>query len=612
MSLPGFPPAGGQSGRNGDDGGSAQPDWAQPGRPQERVIPQAPSHPPPRMPTRQLPDGDKAERDWSDPQTDRSRQRVPRPRLRRSDQPKTTVTRVAAARTAEITRNTVRRIDDASRADGGDQTGLRTLIYSNAVSMGGDALVAVWLAATLFFAAPGEQQRGNVALYLLVTVAPFALIAPIVGPLLDRLDKGRRWTMAGTMVGRALMCWLLAAYDSQVVLYVAALFCLVLSRSYGVLKGAVVPRATPEGISLVTVNSRMTVFGMVAAGVLGAIGAGIIKIPFLGLTGELIFAIMVFGLGAYVSVLLPKTVDTDHGEDKANVLRAGTTGQQGRRGKFSLGTHIVIALRSTAAQKFLGGFLTFFLVFYIQSTLTGFPALAALGGVGVAAGAGSLIGTVIGTRMKGTSPDLLVLISTAVAVAFCVIAAVTPSMGMSIVVALIASIASALGKTALDAIVQREVPENLRSSAFSRSETVLQLAWVGGGALGIILPAQDGLLWLGFTVAAVVLVVAFGLTMVGRQRATKAGPQAAGISDRGPSTPWVSKLKRPRKRTGPSANGGPPPPPGRTSHYQPPNPRAAQAAVPQQDWRSAPSPGAVQATRPLPDLNSNNGERRPR
>ena len=38
-------------------------------------------------------------------------------------------------------------------------------------------------------------------------------------------------------------------------------------------------------------------------------------------------------------------------------------------------------------------------------------------------------------------------------------------------------------RSALDAIIQREVPESLRASAFARSETWLQLAWVVGGAL---------------------------------------------------------------------------------------------------------------------------------
>jgi len=81
---------------------------------------------------------------------------------------------------------------------------------------------------------------------------------------------------------------------------------------------------------------------------------------------------------------------------------------------------------------------------------------------------------------------------------------------MAALVAGVAAVTNALGKAALDAIVQREVPDSLRASAFARSETWLQLAWVLGGALGVALPTTG---WLGFTVAAALLVLAVGLTL---------------------------------------------------------------------------------------------------
>ena len=51
----------------------------------------------------------------------------------------------------------------------------------HAVSTLGDALVAVALAGTLFFAVPVAAARPRVALYLLLTVAPFAVVAPLLG-----------------------------------------------------------------------------------------------------------------------------------------------------------------------------------------------------------------------------------------------------------------------------------------------------------------------------------------------------------------------------------------------------------------------------------------------
>ena len=82
------------------------------------------------------------------------------------------------------------------------------------------------------------------------------------------------------------------------------------------------------------------------------------------------------------------------------------------------------------------------------------------------------------------------LISAAAAAAITVLAAVFYSFAMAAVVAGVAAVTNALGKVSLDAIIQREVPDSLRASAFARSETLLQLAWVVGGAFGIALPAD--------------------------------------------------------------------------------------------------------------------------
>jgi hypothetical protein len=82
------------------------------------------------------------------------------------------------------------------------------------------------------------------------------------------------------------------------------------------------------------------------------------------------------------------------------------------------------------------------------------------------------------------------------------------------VVGLVGATASALAKNSLDAVIQDDLPEESRASAFGRSETVLQLAWVFGGALGVLLPPT---FWLGFLVVSILL--AFGLvqTMLTRK-----------------------------------------------------------------------------------------------
>jgi hypothetical protein len=97
-------------------------------------------------------------------------------------------------------------------------------------------------------------------------------------------------------------------------------------------------------------------------------------------------------------------------------------------------------------------------------------------------------------------------------------------------VALAAGLAQSLGKLSLDAVIQRDVPEAVRTSAFARSETLLQLSWVVGGGVGIVLPLNGAL---GLGLAALGLVVMLVLTI----RAVRALPPGSPSTRRG-RTRW--------------------------------------------------------------------------
>jgi Major Facilitator Superfamily len=446
--------------------------------------------------------------------------------------PRLTVTRVAAVRTRELTGAVVRRVQAASRADGAAESGLTQLLWVNALHMAGDAMIAVSLAGTLFFAATTDAQRGNVALYLLVTMAPFAVVAPVLGPVLDRLQTGRRWALAASAIGRALLAVVMAAHFADLWLYPAALGVLVLSKAHNVLRAAVVPRVLPPAMSLTSANARQSVFGLITAGVAGGLAAGIAKL--LGFPVELWATALVFAAAGVLALRLPQHVDVPTGELPADVL---STGPQpvGRRRRV-VSPHVVLALRANAALRGLAGFLTIFSAFLVEGTVeSGWPATLALGGIAAAAGAGSILGTAIGSRLHAVSPDRLVLVSAGVAAAVTVVAAIFFSLPMAALVAGVSAVTNALGKVALDAIIQREVPESLRASAFARSETLLQLTWVVGGGLGIALPAVGRL---GFTVAAALLVLAVGLVLWSRHRSRSGRPaDPSGVRSDTPTTP---------------------------------------------------------------------------
>ena len=435
------------------------------------------------------------------------------------------------ARSRQLTAAAAARVRAASRADGAGESGLTQLLWVNALHMAGDAMIAVSLAGTLFFAASTDAQRGNVALYLLVTMAPFAVLAPVIGPALDRLQRGRRWAMAVSHLGRAVLALVMMSHFDDFWLYPAALGVLVLSKAHNVLRAAVVPRVLPSAMSLTSANARLSVFGLATAGVAGAIGAGIAAV--LGFDWELGATSLVFLAAGVLAVRLPRHVDVPTGELQADVF---TTAEipvgRGRRRRVS--PHVVLALRANTALRGLGGFLTIFSAFLVEATFDGgWEATLALGAIAAAAGVGSFAGTAAGSRLHAAEPDRLVLISAASAAAITVLAAFFYSFAMAAVVALVAAVTNALGKVSLDAIIQREVPESLRASAFARSETMLQLAWVVGGAFGIALPPIG---WLGFTVAAALLVLAVGLIVWSLYRSPR-GFISQTVSPDAPTTP---------------------------------------------------------------------------
>jgi MFS family permease len=163
-------------------------------------------------------------------------------------------------------------------ASGARRTGLSSLIELTAASSVGDAFVAVALAGTLFFNASVSQARSQVAIALLVTMAPFAVLAPLIGPLLDRLQQGRRFILAGTLLARGALCWGMAGavfYHDSVTLLPAAFGVLVLQKAYGVTRSAITPRLLPREITLVTANARTGLASLVASTLGVALAAGL-------------------------------------------------------------------------------------------------------------------------------------------------------------------------------------------------------------------------------------------------------------------------------------------------------------------------------------------------
>lgn len=400
-----------------------------------------------------------------------------------------------------------------THAGGAGESGMSRLLELHAFNTAGDAAIAVSLAGTLFFTVPTDDAAGQVALFLVLTMLPFAIVAPLIGPFLDRFRRGRRWAIGATLAVRAFCCWVLAGAvtDESPAFYFAALGCLVASKAYGVTRASAVPRVLPAEFTLVKANSRISLTGTTAAAISAplAIGAAAIGAPW-----ALRYAALLFVVGTVLAILLPARVDSSEGEEPVDLTQITSPKKKG----ISITRGVVNGLRSNAGLRLLSGFLTIFMAFTLReppdSMGWGGSATILLGLVIGAAGAGNVLGILIGSMTRSRSPQSVVIAVLILDVAVVSVVAILFTWPTAVVLGLSVGLCQSLGKLSLDALIQNDVREEVRTSMFARSETLLQLSWVIGGLLGIGLFTVDASPRVGLLGIAAVLVawLAFVLT----------------------------------------------------------------------------------------------------
>jgi MFS family permease len=408
--------------------------------------------------------------------------------------------------TGRFSRFAFRSARRAAAAEGADSSGLNRLIELGALNAAADAAVAIALAGTLFFQIPSGEARGQVSLFLGLTLLPFAIVAPLLGPVLDRFSHGRRWAIAATMAARAFLVWALAgSVDSDSLwLFPAALGVLVGSKAYNVARAAALPRLMPEGLTLVKANARTSMAGMVGVAVSAPIAAGAAAI---GPAWALRYAFLVFVVGTIMSIRLPGRVDSTQGEDDLGFLSGDSPDEPtaGRgRGTVRIPRSMAFALRANCGPRWLSGFLTLFMAFLLRDhPIAGHSPQFLLAAVIGSAGIGNFVGIAAGSLMRRVNPKITVVLAMLADAAAAIFAALSYGLFTLCVLGFVAGLAQCLAKLSLDSTIQRDVPERVRTSAFARSDTTLQLAWVIGGFVGIALPANPRA---GMITAAVVLV----------------------------------------------------------------------------------------------------------
>lgn len=443
-----------------------------------------------------------------------------------------------------------------ARSQGADASGLSRVTEMQVLASAGDAAFTVSLASTIL-ALPLGQARGQVALFLITTMAPFVVLAPLVGPLLDRWRHGRRWAIGSTLALRAFLSWVLAGVvaDGSPWLLPLALLCLMATRAYAVALSAGIPLVRPDAITLVVANSRQSVATLIGM-VLGAAVAA--PVGRLGAPWSLRVAFVIYVVATVLAIRLPAAVDSaretpgayaaspppDSSADppsadppsadatpadpppadpSADPLIEPTPSRRERARELrrSLPAPVRAALTTASGAKVLSGFVTLFLSFLLwDQPLPGVSSVLALGLVGVAAGAGNGLGSFIGNRIGDRSPTVIASTALLVAIAAGLLVTLAYSLPAVVLLGLVSGAFGQLAKLCLDALIQDDTADSLRAQAFSWSETRLQAAWVGGGALGIAMPLVARL---GFGVVTAVLVGVLVAGVVIRRRARPVG-----------------------------------------------------------------------------------------
>jgi hypothetical protein len=247
-----------------------------------------------------------------------------------------------------------------------------------------DALVAIALANSLFFDLDPHDARWKVFLYLALTMAPLAVVAPFIGPALDRTVGGRRWMLIGVTFGRALVCFVMIDDLQGLLLFPEAFAVLAMGKAYAVSRSAIVPTVVRDDAELVEANSKLQLLSGLAVP-LAAVPAAL-AYAIAGSEGVLVVAVVVYLAAALAALRIPKT----------QIAALPATAEESAE---LHGAGIRLAASAMGLVRGIVGFLTFLVLFDLRDEPTW-----QIGAVLVLSGAGALVGSAVAPSLRRNLP----------------------------------------------------------------------------------------------------------------------------------------------------------------------------------------------------------------
>jgi MFS family permease len=369
------------------------------------------------------------------------------------------------------------------------------LARTHVLSAAGDALVTIALANSLFFDLDPNSARWRVFLYLALTMAPLAVVAPFIGPALDRSLGGRRWMLVGVTAGRALVCFIMVDDLDSLLLFPEAFAVLALGKAYAVSRSALVPTVVREDAELVEANSKLQLLSGLAVPLVG-IPAGV-AFGIGGSEGVLVLAVLVYLAATLAGLRIPATQVAATPATEAEAAELHSAG-------------IRLAASAMGLVRGVVGFLTFLLLFDLRDDPTW-----QMGAVLLLTGAGALLGSALAPAIRrgGLMEERMLQVALSVGVAGGLTAAWWGGLGASMLIAAVVAIVSTGGRLAFDSLVQRDAPDANRGRSFATFELRFQIVWVVGAVIPVLvtIPARAGFLIIAATAGFALFTYVAGL-----------------------------------------------------------------------------------------------------
>jgi len=363
--------------------------------------------------------------------------------------------------------------------------------------MGGDAAMVVALADSLFFDIDLDAARSRVLLFLAIGFAPFLVVAPLIGPMIDRVAGGRRLVIQLVAVARVVLMVLMARYLDALALFPLVFASLVLQKTYVVSKSAIVPSTVRSERELVEANSKL---GLISGltGAAAVVPAGIL-LQLAGASATLVYGALIFGAAFVAATRLPPEVVAT---EAAGAAEVGDL----RSDNIALGAIAMTVLRASV------GFTFFHLAFWLREQDQGTIWFAAVVGVSALA---AMFGNAIAPKIRDRVREETML---SVALIVCSASGVTVALlggpVGAVILAAVLNLMAALGRLSFESIVQRDAPDANQGRAFAVFETRFQLAWAVGAFIAVALQLPG---IAGFVVVAVATALA-SVRVVGTDR----------------------------------------------------------------------------------------------